>query len=121
MLVIYLKLRKLLKKSQEYDFEKGELLEDYSQTTGKVIGEQDSKITITNKFFTKNTPNDKTKGFFFTENLQAYLYARNRMSEVNELPRQNKDVKLNVTANNNQAGIRTDKNGNINKKFFCYY
>jgi len=70
--------------------------------------------------YTKETPNDKSKGFFFTENLQAYLATRNRIKEVTELPRQNKNIKLDVTAVNNQAGIRFDRNnGRPNENAFA--
>ena len=77
-------------------------------------------VEISKINYTKETPNDKSKGFFFTENLQAYLATRNRIKEVTELPRQNKNIKLDVTAVNNQAGIRFDRNnGRPNENAFA--
>ena len=74
-------------------------------------------IEISNSNYTKETPNDKSKGFFFTENLQAYLANRNRLSEEKSLPQI--PVTLNVTANNNQAGIRTTATGMRNENAFA--
>jgi hypothetical protein len=85
------------------------------ETEVVIPGVEISKIN-----YTKQTPNDKSKGFFFTENLQAYLATRNRIKEVTELPRQNKNIKLDVTAVNNQAGIRFDRdNGRPNENAFA--
>jgi hypothetical protein len=58
------------------------------------------------------------EGFFFTENLQIYLHIRNRLNEIKDIPKCN-NLKINVTCNNNQAGIRTDRFGNINKNAFA--
>ena len=76
--------------------------------------EPSTGVEISKVNYTKETPNDKSKGFFFTENLQAYLANRGRGSEV-EFDLAPSNVKLDVTANNNQAGIRQN-NGvrNIN-------
>ena len=76
-----------------------------------------SKVEISKSNYTKETPNDKSKGFFFTENLQAYLANRNRLSEEKSIPQI--DVKLNVTASNNQAGIRTTESGKRNENAFA--
>lgn len=73
-------------------------------------------ITISKTPYTKETPNDKTKGFFFTENLQAYLYVRGRSNEV-DLPTPLYGMKLNVIAKNNQAGIRYNINGRNKNSF----
>jgi hypothetical protein len=75
------------------------------------------KIEVSKINYTKNTPNDKTKGFFFTENLQAYLANRGRGAEE-RFDLAPKDVKLDVTATNNQAGIRRN-NGIRNLNAFA--
>jgi hypothetical protein len=75
------------------------------------------KIEVSKVNYTKNTPNDKSKGFFFTENLQAYLANRGRGAEV-RFDLASKDVKLDVTATNNQAGIRRN-NGIRNLNAFA--
>ena len=78
---------------------------------------QGTKVEVSKSNYTKETPNDKSKGFFFTENLQAYLANRNRLSEEKSLPQI--PVTLNVTANNNQAGIRTTATGARNENAFA--
>jgi len=75
------------------------------------------KIEVSKVNYTKNTPNDKSKGFFFTENLQAYLANRGRGAEV-RFDLASKDLKLDVTATNNQAGIRRN-NGIRNLNAFA--
>jgi muramidase (phage lysozyme)/soluble cytochrome b562 len=73
-----------------------------------------SRVEVSKVNYTKQTPNDKSKGFFFTENLQAYLANRGRGIEV-RFDLAPKDVKLDVTATNNQAGIRrTNGQRNLN-------
>ncbi|HMT01738.1 MAG TPA: hypothetical protein PKD00_00270 [Burkholderiales bacterium] len=69
------------------------------------INSSKKDILVTEEDYTKNTPDDKSKGFFFTENLQAYLAARNRLNEVEDIPK-GFPITLNVKTDNNQAGIR---------------
>jgi hypothetical protein len=118
---VFEKKTKETDKTKSYDpytLEKDELLEQYDQTPKVKIVEKSINLLTTH--YTKTTANDKTKGFIFTENLQAYLATRNRIKEVSELPRQNKNIKLDVTSVNNQAGIRFDrKNGTPNTNAFA--
>lgn len=75
------------------------------------------KVNVSNTPYTKQTPQNKTTGFFFTENLQAYLANRARGAEVNFALAPDQ-VKLDVTATNNQAGIRRN-NGIRNLNSFA--
>jgi hypothetical protein len=93
------------------------------QETNKTETITKPEIVVSKTLYTKLTPNDKSKGFFFTENLQAYLANRSRGTEVRFDLHPN-NVKLDVTVHNNQAGIRRNnglRNFNsfaiISKKF----
>jgi len=97
------------------------LLNIGQQEASTNTAEQPTKvnITISEENYTKQTPNDKSRGFFFTENLQAYLANRNRYEEaVGALP-YGVEPKLDVTATNNQAGIRIDEDGEKNENAFA--
>lgn len=76
---------------------------------GNVRIPRTSKVTASD--YTKGTPAKTPNiGYFFTENLQAHLNLRGRGAEFT-MPSPS-ELKLNVTATGNQAGIRTDSNGN---------
>jgi len=90
-----------------------------SEVVLNIITTSNSLVNISTQDYTKSTPDDKSKGFFFTENLQAYLANRNREDELSgELPF-NVQPKLDVTANNNQAGIRYNSKGQKNENAFA--
>lgn len=77
-------------------------------------------VSIAFENYNKNTPDDKTKGLFFTENLQAYLAARGRLSELEEAKY---SPVLNVTSGvlgTNQAVVRMDSSRKRNTNVFAF-
>lgn len=78
-------------------------------------GEPNTEKPTIMSSYDKNTANDKTQGFLFTENLQAFLSARNLKEEGIPIT----DVKLNVEGKSNQAIIRTNKAGVLNENAFA--
>ena len=66
--------------------------------------------------YTKTTAsNDRSTNFVFTENAEAYVASTRYGNQYLEEFPYKYAPKLNVTSVNNQAGIRTDDSGNINK------
>jgi hypothetical protein len=88
----------IFSKEEFKTFEKAKSIKD--QKTSEAKSTANGKVDNVT-----SAANDKSKGFFFTENLQAYLANRGRGAEVS-FDLAPKDVKLDVTATNNQAGIR---------------
>lgn len=83
-------------------------------------GYSSKNTSIATKNYTKTTPSDNPNtNFVFTDNAQAYTALHDVEGvDKSQFNRPKEGVKLNVTANNNQAGIRMKNNTTANSNTY---
>lgn len=105
-------------------YSKGKVIKEYYTPNNSLTSQLEEEkgptqsVRIANGNYTKDmAENNQQIGYVFTENLQARLAVNkvlgSTVKEVEGIPKIN--PRLNVTVKNNQAGIRTTKEGVINQ------